>query len=140
MTFDDFKQAHTEKLAVEFLMNTISPDLTLGELKQALNSLDLDTVLNDITLADIFNSNVMDKPRAKRKEEPTIVEQCVNFIKEDGGWVDGHDLAERTGSSAGYINQSLQKGIADSTVPLLVRWVKNTRGRQKPEYRYTSGF
>lgn len=138
--FNAFVKAHTDTLAVKFLMDTLgNPHMTLAETRDILNTPELQGALETLTWADIFNDSA-DVPKGPRVRELTILERCVELIKDDGTWIDAHDLAERVGSSHTYINQTLQKGIAENTVPLLVRWVKNIRGRNKPEYRYVPDF
>ena len=142
MDFDAFKSG--QEVTALFLTKLLSdPTKTMQEIRSALDSLDTEH-LNQSKLGDLpgIHTRIQHKEpfvKPPKVRQPTIQEAALAYLKQDGGDVSVHDLAEIVGSSAPYITRVLKEGFDTGTLPIMPTYHPQERGLPMVCFRYLPG-
>jgi hypothetical protein len=139
--FDDFLKAQGLDVMAQayFASQLNNPDMTLADLKVLLSEDSVQQFLPHMTLGDIWNNQVATKVIAR--DRPSVADDALAFLKSlSDEYHDGETIAESIGSSTQYVNQLLQKGFKDGSLPIMMRRRGNARGLGTPVYRYVAGM
>jgi len=142
-TFQNFKEDNLELVALRYFTNTLTPNLTLAEVRDILTAEDIQRFLPGVTLGQIRKDQPTQQPAHHRKPSKTIANLAVSYLCDaPNEYTDAHDIAEAVGSSPEYINRVLQLGIQNSTLPISMQYRRGPdyRGKGLPTYRYVAGW